>query len=71
MGALRAFYSANHQGTETGGEFLTQFAGLGLITIEFYPMVGQSGIGGGYEKTELGKMYLNIADDASQETPRK
>ncbi len=64
MGSLRAFYSPCHQGIETGGEFLTQFAGLGLVTIEFYPMVGQSDIGGGYEKTDLGKMYLSIIDDA-------
>lgn len=62
--ALRTFYSPHHQGIETGGEFLTQFAGLGLVTIEFYPMAGHSDIGGGYEKTELGKTYLTILDDA-------
>ena len=64
IGALRAFYSPNHQGIEAGGEFLTQFAGLGLVTIEFYPMAGHSDIGGGYEKTDLGKTYLAILDDA-------
>ena len=64
IGTLRAFYSPNRQGIETGGEFLTQFAGLGLVTIEFYPMAGQADIGGGYEKTELGKTYLAILDDA-------
>ena len=63
-GALRTFYSPNRQGIETGGEFLTQFAGLGLVTIEFYPTAGQTDIGGGYEKTELGKTYLAILDDA-------
>ena len=62
--ALRKFYSPNRQGIETGGEFLTQFAGLGLVTIEFYPTAGRSDIGGGYEKTELGKTYLAIVDDA-------
>lgn len=64
MGALRAFYSPNRQGIETGGEFLTQFAGLGLVTIEFYPTAGQGDIGGGYEKTDLGMIYLAIIDDA-------
>lgn len=63
-GALRSFYSPNRQGIETGGEFLTQFAGLGLVTIEFYPAAGQSDIGGGYEKTDLGTTYLAIVDDA-------
>ena len=62
--ALRAFYSPHRQGIETGGEFLTQFAGLGLVTIEFYPTAGQSDIGGAYEKTELGKTFLAIVDDA-------
>jgi hypothetical protein len=62
ISALRAFYSPNHQAIETGGEFLTQFAGLGLVTIEFYLMTGRSDIGGGYEKTELGKTYLAILD---------
>lgn len=61
-GALKAFYSPNRQGIEIGGEFLTQFAGLGLVTIEFYPMAGQIDIGGGYEKTALGATYLAILD---------
>lgn len=62
--ALRAFYSPSREGQETGGEFLSQFAGLGLVAIEFYPS-SMAHVGGAYEKTELGKLFMSILDDAT------
>lgn len=58
--ALRTFYSPKRQGIETGGEFLSEFASVGLVGIEFYPT---RDIAGGYEPTELGKLLQSIIDE--------
>jgi hypothetical protein len=63
--ALRSFYSTTRGGLfETGGEFLSQFAALGLAAIEFYP--SDTGlVGGSYNKTELGKLFVAFLEEAT------
>lgn len=62
--ALRTFYDPTREGFETGGEFLSQFAALGLATIEFYPS-DHAMVGGSYAKTELGKLFILLLDEAT------
>ena len=60
--ALLTFYSPTREGIETGGEYLSQFAALGLAAIEFYPSDTDS-VGGSYEKTELGRLFVSVFEE--------
>ena len=62
--ALRAFYDPDRRGFQIGGESLSEFASVGLASIKFYPS-DMGIVGGSYETTELGKLFLSILEDAT------
>ena len=61
--ALRAFYDPNRKGFQIGGEYLSEFASVGLASINFFSSdMGMAG--GSYGTTELGTLFLSILGDA-------
>ncbi len=62
--ALRAFYASNPQGIRIGGEYMSQFASIGLADIKFFAS-DMAMTGGAFAPTDLGRLYLSIIDEAT------
>jgi hypothetical protein len=58
---LRAFYSADRQGIQTGGDEMEQFAFAGLVSINFFQ--GDTMLpGGGFIPNDLGKLFAEVVE---------
>lgn len=62
--ALRAFYAPNRQGSQIGGEYMSQLASVGLADIKFFS-TEMAMVGGAFAPTELGYLYISIIDGAT------